>query len=278
MRRSDERVPAPRRAECFDEVAELYAAARPSYPQPLVTDLVATTGLQHTHRVLEIGAGTGQLTVFLAEQGVRLVALERGPNLARLLAGNVAPFPRVRAVVADFDEWDAAEDEFDIVVAATAFHWLDPSTRAAKCARLLRPGGALAVVTTHWGAGARDDRFADEVQACYAQWDPAYDPSYRPPTPDELPQRNDELEESGLFDDVVHRRYFWPRTYGARAYCDLLGTFSNVLAFDENRRTRFLACVFELIEKRFDGSIVRTDVHDLWLARPARQRPLGELA
>jgi SAM-dependent methyltransferase len=255
------------RAESFDEVAELYERARPTYPQALVADLIALTRLQETHRVLEIGAGTGQLTVSLARQGIRLIVVERGANLARVLAQNVAAFPQVTIVVADFDKWDTPSDHFDSVVVATAFHWLDPSTRLRKCARLLRPGGTLAIVDTRWGAGMHGDRFAQESQACYAQWDPRHDPNFRPLGPDDVPEFSEELEKSGLFEAIVQRRYFCQREYKARAYCDLLAIFSNVLAFDVVRRNGFLQCIERLVEDRFAGSIVRADVHDLWVGR-----------
>jgi SAM-dependent methyltransferase len=237
----------------------------------LVSDLVALTGLRKTHRVLEIGAGTGQLTFSLARQGFQLTALERGANLARLLANRMAPFPQVTVVVADFDTWDAPVGEFDIVVVATAFHWLDPSMRVLKCVRLLRPGGTLAIVDTRWGAGARGDRFAEESRACYARWDAGFDPNFRPRGPDDLPEFNEELDVSGLFETITHRRHFCRREYSARTYCELLGTFSNILAFDAQSRSGFLACIRELIEHRFDGSIVSEDVHDLWLARTAQE-------
>jgi SAM-dependent methyltransferase len=258
--------PPRRRADLFDDVADLYASSRPTYPEALVSDLVALTRLRKTHRVLEVGAGTGQLTLALAKQGFQLTALERGANLARLLANNVAPFPQVTTVVADFDKWDVP-DRFDIVVVATAFHWLDPSMRVLKCVRLLRPGGTLAIVDTRWGAGARGDRFVEESQACYAQWDASFDPNFRPLGPDDLPEFNEELEGSGLFEMIAHRRHFCRREYNARTYCELLGTFSNILAFDAQSRHGFLTCMRELIEHRFDGRIVSEDVHDLWLAR-----------
>ena len=62
-------------------------------------------GLRKAHRVLEISAGTGQLTLSLARRGFRLTAIERGTNLARLLTKNIAPFPQATIVVADFDKW-----------------------------------------------------------------------------------------------------------------------------------------------------------------------------
>jgi len=263
-----ERVhPTRPRAESFDEVAELYECARPTYPEALVADLVARAALREASTALEIGAGTGQLTVSLARQGMQLVVVERGANLVRMLAQNVAAFPQVKTVVADFDNWDIPPDRFDSVIVATAFHWLDPATRVLKCARLLRPGGALAIVDTRWGAGVKSDRFSEESQACYARWDPNHDPSFRPFGPECVPEFSDELAQSRLFETIVHRRHFCRREYKARAYRDLLATFSNILALDVANRTGFLQCIERLIEDSFGGSIVRTDVLDLWVAR-----------
>ena len=265
---TSERVqPGLPRAESFDEVADLYERARPTYPETLVTDLITLAALQKMHRVLEIGGGTGQLTVSLARHGMPLIVVERGANLAHVLAQNVAAFPHVTTIVADFDRWDTPPGQFDSVIVATAFHWLDPATRLPKCARLLRPGGALAIVDTRWGAGANGDRFAEESQACYARWDPNYDPNFRSLGPDDMPEFSEELAQSCLFETIIHRRYLCRREYKARAYCDLLATFSNILAFDVVSRDGFLRCIERLIEDRFVGSIVRADVHDLWVAR-----------
>ena len=65
------------RRESFDEVADLYDMARPGYPLSLVDDLVELTGLHSGTRVLEIGCGTGQLTLPLAEHGASLNQIGR---------------------------------------------------------------------------------------------------------------------------------------------------------------------------------------------------------
>jgi protein-L-isoaspartate O-methyltransferase len=71
-----------RRRSTFDEAAELYDRARPGYPAALFDDLVELAGIGPGSRVLEIGPGTGQATVPLAERGCRIVAVELGPQLA----------------------------------------------------------------------------------------------------------------------------------------------------------------------------------------------------
>jgi ubiquinone/menaquinone biosynthesis C-methylase UbiE len=256
-----------RRRESFDTVAELYDKARPGYPPRLVDDLVELTGVGKGDRVLEIGCGTGQLTVPLAERDVTLVAVELGSHLAEVARRKLATFEHAEVVIADFDTWALPDEPFDLVVAATAFHWLDPATRLRKCADALRPGGALAIVETHWGIGQSDDRFFAECQSCYARWDPDHDPSFWPPALEDLPDERDDLARSDRFAQTIHRRYLADREYSAAQYCDLLGTFSNILAFEERIRSGFLACIANLIESRFEGRIVQHDVHELWLAR-----------
>ena len=87
--------------------------------------------------------------------------------VARLLAR----FPAVEVVTAAFEHWPLPSEPFDLVLAATAFHWIDPAVRVAKAADALRPGGWLATIATHHVAGG-DESFFAEAQDCYVRWDP----------------------------------------------------------------------------------------------------------
>ena len=155
----------------FDEDAELYDRARPGYPDALFDDLFALAGIGAGSRVLEIGCGTGQATVALAERGCAVVAVELGANLAAVAARNLAAFPNAQVVVGAFEDWPLPDEPFDAVVAFTAFHWVDPTVGVDKVAEALRPGGAFATVTTDHVAGGTDAFFVD-VQDCYERWDP----------------------------------------------------------------------------------------------------------
>jgi SAM-dependent methyltransferase len=68
-------------------------------------------------------------------------------------------------VTAPFEDWPLPKEPFDLVLAATAFHWIDPNVRVVKAAVALRPGGVLATVTTHHIAGG-DESFFAQAQAC----------------------------------------------------------------------------------------------------------------
>jgi protein-L-isoaspartate O-methyltransferase len=259
--------PAERRRESFDEVAELYDQARPGYPKSLVEDLVSLASVNSSSRVLEVGAGTGQLTTQLARSAADILAVELGVNLAEVLRRNVAGLSNVHVLVDDFDRWRPQGALFDLVVVATAFHWLNPTTRVQKAASLLRPGGMLAVIETHWVSRGAEDRFSVESQSCYAQWDPAHDPGFRPRELGDLKDRNEELEKAETFESILHRRHFCDRQFTARKYCDLLATFSGVRAFSDTARSGFLTCIASLIDTHFQGTITRRVIYELWLGQ-----------
>jgi SAM-dependent methyltransferase len=248
----------------FDEVAELYDRIRPGYPPALLTDLAALAGVTAGADVLEIGCGTGQLTVPVARTGARVLAVELGPRLAAIARRNLAGLP-AEVLVANVETWSPGERSFDAVLAATAFHWLDPNTRDATTAALLRPGGALATIATRHVAGGSAAFFAD-VQACYRRWDPATPPGLRLPEADDVPPDRD-LDRSAHYGPSEFRRYEWERDYTTAGYLDLLRTYSGTLGMRPRTARRLLACVGELIEDRYAGRITKRYLTELRVAR-----------
>jgi SAM-dependent methyltransferase len=249
----------------FDEDAELYDRMRPAYPDRLFADLVELVGLGPGDRLLEIGAGTGKATGPLAATGCRITALEPGPRLAAFAAGRFSRSPNVEVVNDYLETWPVPEDRFDLVVAATAFHWLDPAVRVGKAAEVLRPGGVLAVIETHHVAGGTEQFFAD-VQDCYERFDPSTPPGLRLASADQVPRRAD-TPGSRWFEPAEFRRYPWEVTYAATEHVDLLMTYSNHRALPSPARTGLLDCVKTLIETRYGGQITKRYLTQLWTAR-----------
>lgn len=250
----------------FDAAAELYAQGRPGYPAELVEHLLCLTGIGSDSRVLEIGPGTGQLSVALAAHGASLLAVELGSNLAAVTRRNLAPFANAEVVVANFDDWTGTPNSFDAVVAATSFHWLDPRTRVGKCTSLVRPGGALAVVETRWGVAVGEDPFFAASQTCYARWTPNQDPAYRQERPEDVIPVCFGAAAPDIV-SVAQQRYVVARTYTSGEYANLLSTFSDVLVLEPATRDRFLESMVALIDSRFDGRVTRHDLYDLSVAR-----------
>jgi SAM-dependent methyltransferase len=138
----DESTPLRDHALSFATVAEAYDRARPSYPPEAATWLVG----QHRSAVVELGAGTGKLTELLVAAGHDVIATDPLPEMLGHLRTRV---PGARAAVATAEHIPVSSHTADVVVCAQSFHWFDHATALPEIARVLRPGGVLALV---WNA------------------------------------------------------------------------------------------------------------------------------
>jgi SAM-dependent methyltransferase len=256
----------------FDQAAELYDRARPGYPVQLIADLAELAGLGPGGRVLEVGCGTGQLTVPLAARGCAIVALDIGADMALLARRNLACCPSAQVFVSAFEDWPLPADPFDAVVSATAFHWLDPAVRVTKAAEALRPGGALATIATQHVAGG-DMGFFLDVQDCYREWVPASSAGRRLPATADVPADSEELDRSGRFGPVTFRRYEWEQAYSTADYCELLLTYSDHRALPSPELQGLLNCIARLIEARYHGKIVKRYMSELRVAKRLPAHP-----
>jgi SAM-dependent methyltransferase len=239
---------------------------RPGYPAAAFDELAAFGELRDGSRVLEIGCGTGQATLPLAQRGYTVVAVELGHEMALLARRKLAEFRSVEVVVSNFETWPLPRQPFDAIVSATAFHWLDPAVRIARTAAALRPGGTLAIVSTHHIAGG-DAAFFDEVQPCYERWDPTTPPGLRLQTPAEIPTAFPELDDSGLYESPRVHRFVWTLLYSTADYRDLLLTYSGHRDMESPNRTGLLDCITSLIDAGYRGRITKQYMTELHLVR-----------
>jgi len=124
-------------AEGFGADAGRYDRARPTYPAGLINRIIAASP---GRGVLDVGCGTGISARLFAAAGCRVLGVDPDPRMAeRARQGGT------ETEVAKFEDWDPAGRTFDAVIAAQAWHWVDPVAGAAKAAAVLRPGGRLAV-------------------------------------------------------------------------------------------------------------------------------------
>jgi SAM-dependent methyltransferase len=74
--------------------------------------------------------------------------VELGENLATIARGKLADYPpEARVLASSFEEWPLEEEgTFELVVSATAYHWVDPAIHYRKSAQALRPAGSLALI------------------------------------------------------------------------------------------------------------------------------------
>jgi SAM-dependent methyltransferase len=241
----------------FDTVAECYHQARPDYPAELFTALISAAGLAPGARLLEVGCGTGKATLPLAARGFRITCLEPGRHLAATARRNLAGYD-VHMVQRAFEDWTPADGErFDLIYAATAWHWIDPAVGYELAWRWLRPGGQLAI----WGAGhvfpAGGDPFFREIQDVYDEIGEGLPPGSSYPAPGEQPDERAAIEASGLFDVTLIQHFDWEVRYSAAEYIALLSTFSGHIDMTDWQRGRLYGEIRRRLGARPDNAVRR---------------------
>ncbi|GAA4963755.1 class I SAM-dependent methyltransferase [Kineococcus glutinatus] len=262
-------------AATFDTVAELYERVRPTYPRRLFDDLAAAVGPGTPRgttpvRVLEIGAGTGKATRGLLALGWSVVALEPGRELAAVARRVLAGLGDVAVVGSAFEGWrPPAGPPFDVVFAATAWHWLDQRVAFSRAAELLRPGGVLAIVATEHVLPEGGDGFFREVERVYDAVGMG-DGKGGPQPPEAVPAPDvDAIRASGEFTEPEVHRYVWDREYPVEEYLALLSSYSGHIAASPRQREELFAGIRALVAPRPSGSVRKHHLNLLQLARRA---------
>ncbi len=242
----------------FDSAADGYQRARPEYPPELYDDLVRTARLSPGDHLLEVGSASGKATLPLARRGYHVTCIEIGPALAAAARRTLSAFPTVSVVEGAFETWrPSVVTAFDLVFAATAWHWIDPAIRYQRAWTLLRPGGYLAFWSaTHVFPDGGDPFFVD-IQGAYDAIGESLAEGENRTRPGELADQRAEIDDSGMFDEVVVRQFDWEISYDAESYLRLLDTFSGHIAMDVGKRDHLYAEIRRRLAQRPGGRLRR---------------------
>lgn len=240
---------ADRQRLAFGEVAELYHAARPSYPAEAIEAVMTAGPLAAGDVVIEVGAGTGKLTALLAARGLRITAVEPSAEMASVAARTCASLAGVEIVAAEFEQFQASAPA-TAVICAQAWHWVDPVLRYRRAHEALADAGLLAAIWTFpdW------DRceLRDALRAAYAAGAPSLAPDF-PMHPASAPERlagdwTSETLAEGLFTDPQVITVRWTEDYDGAAYARLLSTHQDHILLTDVARDRLLEAVSATVD------------------------------
>ena len=203
-------------ARSFELVADVYERARPEYPAEAVAWVVDELELREGRMVLDLGAGTGKLTRALVQTGARVIAVEPGEamlgELRRVL-------PEVEALLGGAEAIPLGDKSVDAITVGQAFHWFRPEEAVPELHRVLRTGGAVALV---WNS--RDQ--ARPLQRTISELIKPLVPEGRPP----VGESANALERSDLFGPVERRTFPFVQRLDADGVADRIASVSFVAA------------------------------------------------
>jgi len=233
------------RAGSFGQDARQYDRARPGYPSALVDFLLAN----RPRAVLDVGCGTGIATRIFSNRGLTVVGVEPDERMAAVARGhgvNVEP--------GTFEEWDPAGRLFDLLISATAWHWVDPAVGAAKAAAVLAPAGRIGLF---WNHGLPPPELKQRWDDVYARHAPGLEKSSALLTsalgPFEVVAAS--LRATGAFIDVQLKTFVHDSEYTTQAWLDQLPTHSDHRRLEPDRLRALLDAVGEQIDQ-VGGSFV----------------------
>jgi SAM-dependent methyltransferase len=123
----------------FQDGGEHYHRVRPGYPADSANWLLPAGARE----AADIGAGTGKFTSLLLERGLNVSAVDPSADMLEQLR---LACPEADAFEGTAEDTGLPDSAFDVVTVAQAWHWCEPLRSSTEIARILRPGGVLALI------------------------------------------------------------------------------------------------------------------------------------
>lgn len=253
----------------FDTAASLYERMRPGYVDALYQKIFDAIPLDASSCALEIGIGGGQATLPILQTGCRVTAVEYGTQLTEICREKFRDFPTFSAITGKFEEVSLEENAYDLVFSASAFHWVPEEIGYPKVYSILKSGGVFARFSNHPYRDKGNPALSSDIDQLYRTYYDTFHkreskvgPEYRA----EWAAERAAIAEKYGFINLGHFLFYRTRTFTAKEYTMLLGTYSDHIAIDEPIRTEFFTKVEEVID-RHGGTITIYDTIELQLAR-----------
>lgn len=261
-------IPRSAGRSVFGADGNAYAAYRPDYPERVNELLRASGAITPSAIVFEIGPGTGQATERLLGMAESVTAIEADDRFVPILEQRLQDAPGLQIIRNTFEDAELPDAAYDLGIAATSFHWLEPDSALAKIHRILRPGGWWAMWWTVFGDPDAVDPFQQRTHHLFEKLNnsPSHPEGSRLPFALDTAQRSAELARAG-FTDVIVETIRWSPILTTQQVVGLTATFSPVAILEDGARNRFLTEIGEIAEAEFSGQVQRNFVTPVYLAR-----------
>lgn len=253
----------------FDTVASTYEKFRPGYVQELYQAIFDYIPIDQTSKVIEVGIGGGQATLPILQTGCELTAVEYGAHFAELCRDKFKDYPKFSVITSKFEDTTLDNNSYDLVFSASAFHWVPEEIGYPKVFSMLKSGGVFARFANHPFRDKGNPALSEEIDRIYKEYYYTYHKRKQ-----EKPQEYTEAQAKHLaliaekygFADIQYALFQRTRTFTAKEYGILLGTYSDHIVIDEAIRTEFFSKIEDAINNH-GGTITIYDTIDLQLAR-----------
>ena len=253
----------------FDTVASTYEKLRPGYVEDLYRKVFDYIPINENSNVVEVGSGGGQATAPMLLTGCNLTAVEYGERFSELLKEKFKEFPKFSVITGKFEDTDFEDNAFDLVFSASAFHWVPEQIGYEKVFSMLKSGGAFARFANHPFRDKGNPELCEKIDELYGKYYYTFHNKKQ-----EIPKEYNEqqaidralIAEKYGFKDTKYAMFYRTRSFSAKEYITLIGTYSDHIAIEESIRKEFFAEIEKAIDQ-YGGTFTIYDTIDLQLAR-----------
>jgi SAM-dependent methyltransferase len=236
----------------FELVADLYERARPEYPAEAIAWIVEELDLRTGRTVLDLGAGTGKLTRALVPTGARVIAVEPGEQM---LAQLRAAVPEAEPLLGAAEAIPLSDASVDGITIGQAFHWFRHDEGLPELHRVLRPGGAVALI---WNTRDHDHPIQQGIRDAIAPLVPA----------GRDPHSAAALVASDLFGPVEEREFSWGDELDADGVVARVGSVSFVAAAPAEKRGEIERHIRKIVARE-GGRVIFPYLTKVYISRAA---------
>lgn len=260
----------------FDSIVTEYEFVRPEWLNAIFDDILSYSKSSTGKNAIEVGVGTGKATLPFLNMGYNITAIEINPQMAKYSKNRFDNYSNFDVIVSSFEDVVLTKNSFDLIYAASAFHWVDADIGLPKVLQLLKKDGVIALFRYNEVATV-DDMLYKKIRQIHNQYyDKYYGITYEQPiqkthndfyNPDEIYKgfRFESLEKYG-FRDVCMKFYDVTLEYNADQYIALLETLSDHRELPENVKNPFYQETRKTI-KNSGGNYKVDYVFQLYLGR-----------
>jgi len=248
----------------FNEDVKNYDRWRPRYCKELFNDIIQYSELNENKKALEVGIGTGQVTVPFLSIGCEVTAVELGKDLAEYTKEKFKEYRNFRIFNTSFEDFECDDNSFDVLYSATAFHWIPEEIGYPKALRILNNGGTLALFWNKPFVNREDDLLHQKIQSIYQK----YRPSNKKYVENDTERYNKIAKtiQSYGFRDLQVKIYHQTRVFNSSDYISLLNTYSDHRSMVEPTKQLLYNEIKNAIMEH--GDVLKVyDTIDLYLAR-----------
>ena len=248
----------------FENAAFDYDKSRPMYAKEIYDDIFRYKQINQDSHVLEIGMGTGKAAQPILDTHCHFVGIEPGEDLVALAKERFKKYESFSVYRQTLQDYTCADNSFDLIYAATAFHWIPEEYGYKRVYKLLKNGGAFARFAYHAGPDQGRRALTDEIQELYRKY------MHRKSRPTEFSVEDAKrLADKALsygFVDVKHALYHTIKDFTADEYMSLLKTYPDHMKLEPSVRKKLFEGIYHAIADN-GGTMTVYYTMDLELAR-----------